>query len=77
MITWAAAQPWSLEWSAPSAAPTWAVPSGCRPAEPASAEGNGSSGDHSETADQYQPAINRILHDQDHPCRLILPIIER
>jgi predicted acyl esterase len=30
-----------------------------------------------ETADQYQPAVNRILHDQDHPSRLILPIIER
>jgi predicted acyl esterase len=30
-----------------------------------------------ETADLYQPAVNRILHDQDHPSRLILPIIER
>jgi putative CocE/NonD family hydrolase len=30
-----------------------------------------------ETADQYQPAVNRILHDQNHPSRLILPIIER
>jgi uncharacterized protein len=24
-----------------------------------------------------EPAVNRILHDQDHPSRLILPIIER
>jgi uncharacterized protein len=31
----------------------------------------------SETADQYQPAVNRIFHGQDHPSRLILPIIER
>jgi hypothetical protein len=31
----------------------------------------------SETADQYQPAINRIFHDAVHPSRLILPIIER
>jgi predicted acyl esterase len=30
-----------------------------------------------ETADQYQPAINRIFHDAAHPSRLILPIIER
>jgi predicted acyl esterase len=30
-----------------------------------------------ESADQYQPAVNRILHDRDHPSRLILPIIER
>ena len=30
-----------------------------------------------ETADQYQPAINRIVHDAAHPSRLILPIIER
>jgi hypothetical protein len=30
-----------------------------------------------ETADQYQPAINRIFHDAEHPSRLILPIIER
>jgi predicted acyl esterase len=29
------------------------------------------------TADQYQAAVSRILHDQDHPSRLILPIIER
>jgi putative CocE/NonD family hydrolase len=31
----------------------------------------------SETADQYQPAINRIFHDAAHPSRLILPLIER
>jgi putative CocE/NonD family hydrolase len=31
----------------------------------------------SETADQYQPAINRIFHDAAHPSHLILPIIER
>jgi putative CocE/NonD family hydrolase len=31
----------------------------------------------SETADQYQPAINRIFHNTAHPSRLILPIIER
>jgi putative CocE/NonD family hydrolase len=31
----------------------------------------------SETADQYQPAINRIFHDAAHPSRLMLPIIER
>jgi len=31
----------------------------------------------SETADQYQPAINGIFHDAEHPSRLILPIIER
>ena len=31
----------------------------------------------SETADQYQPAVNRIFHNQNHPSRLILPIIER
>jgi putative CocE/NonD family hydrolase len=31
----------------------------------------------SETADQYQPAINGIFHDAAHPSRLILPIIER
>lgn len=31
----------------------------------------------SETADQYQPAINRIFHDAAHASRLILPIIER
>jgi putative CocE/NonD family hydrolase len=30
-----------------------------------------------ETANQYQPAINRIFHDAAHPSRLILPIIER
>ena len=30
-----------------------------------------------ETADEHQPAINRILHDPPHPSRLILPIIER
>lgn len=28
----------------------------------------------SETCDQYQPAINRILHDAAHPSHLILPI---
>ena len=31
----------------------------------------------SETADQYQPAVNRIFHNENHPSRLILPIIER
>jgi putative CocE/NonD family hydrolase len=31
----------------------------------------------SETADQYQPAINGIFHDAAHPSHLILPIIER
>ncbi len=31
----------------------------------------------SETREQYQPAINRILHDAAHPSHLILPIIER
>jgi len=31
----------------------------------------------SETADQYQPAINRIFHDAAHPSHLVLPIIER
>jgi putative CocE/NonD family hydrolase len=31
----------------------------------------------SETADQYQPAINRVFHDAAHPSHLILPIIER
>ena len=31
----------------------------------------------SETADQYQPAVNRIFHNQHHRSRLILPIIER
>jgi putative CocE/NonD family hydrolase len=31
----------------------------------------------SETADQYQPAINRVFHDAAHPSRLILPVIER
>ena len=30
-----------------------------------------------ETADQYQPAINRIFHDAAHPSHLILPLIER
>ncbi len=30
-----------------------------------------------ETADQYQPAINRIFHMATHPSHLILPIIER
>jgi putative CocE/NonD family hydrolase len=30
-----------------------------------------------ETAEQYQPAINRIVHDAAHPSCLILPIIER
>jgi hypothetical protein len=30
-----------------------------------------------ETADQYQPAMNRIFHTAAHPSRLILPIIER
>ena len=30
-----------------------------------------------ETADQYQPAINRIVHDAAHPSCLILPIIKR
>ena len=28
----------------------------------------------SETRDQYQPAINRILHDVAHPSHLVLPI---
>jgi len=31
----------------------------------------------SETADQYQPAVNRIFHDAAHPSHLILPLIER
>lgn len=31
----------------------------------------------SETADQYQPAINRIFHEAAHPSRLILPVIKR
>lgn len=31
----------------------------------------------SETREQYQPAINRILHDAAHPSHLTLPIIER
>jgi hypothetical protein len=31
----------------------------------------------SETAAQYQPAINRIFHDTAHPSRLILPLIKR
>jgi putative CocE/NonD family hydrolase len=31
----------------------------------------------SETADQYQPAINRIFHDAAHPSNLILPLIKR
>jgi putative CocE/NonD family hydrolase len=31
----------------------------------------------SETADQYQPAINRIFYDAAHPSRLILPVIKR
>jgi putative CocE/NonD family hydrolase len=30
----------------------------------------------SETANQYQPAINRIFHDAAHPSHLILPISE-
>lgn len=30
-----------------------------------------------ETADDYRPATNRILHDISHPSRLILPIIQR
>ena len=30
----------------------------------------------SETADQYQAAVNGIFHNQKHPSRLILPIIE-
>jgi putative CocE/NonD family hydrolase len=30
-----------------------------------------------ESVDQYQPAINRILHDGDHPSHLILPMIKR
>jgi putative CocE/NonD family hydrolase len=30
-----------------------------------------------ETADQYQPAVNRIFHDALHPSHLLLPIIER
>jgi predicted acyl esterase len=31
----------------------------------------------SETADQYQPAVNRIFHTADFPSYLILPVIER
>jgi len=31
----------------------------------------------SETAEQYQPAINRIFHDTANPSHLILPLIER
>lgn len=31
----------------------------------------------SETASQYQPAVNRIFHDTAHPSHLLLPIIER
>jgi putative CocE/NonD family hydrolase len=30
-----------------------------------------------ETADEYQPAINRVYHSAAHPSHLILPIIER
>ena len=30
-----------------------------------------------EPPEAYQPATNRILHDTDHPSRLILPIIRR
>jgi putative CocE/NonD family hydrolase len=30
----------------------------------------------SESADQYQPAINRIYHDATHPSHLVLPLIE-
>jgi putative CocE/NonD family hydrolase len=30
----------------------------------------------SETADQYQTAVNRIFHDAAHPSHLILPLIE-
>ena len=30
-----------------------------------------------EPAEAYQPAINRVLHDADHPSRLILPVIDR
>jgi hypothetical protein len=30
-----------------------------------------------ETADQYQPAVNRIFHDTVYPSHLILPIINR
>lgn len=30
-----------------------------------------------EPAEGYQPAINRIFHDADHPSRLVLPVIER
>jgi predicted acyl esterase len=30
-----------------------------------------------EPADQYRPAINRVLHDASHASHLILPIIER
>lgn len=30
-----------------------------------------------ETADQYQTAVNRIFHDVERPSHLILPIIER
>jgi uncharacterized protein len=29
-----------------------------------------------ERAEQYQPAVNRVLHDAEHPSRLILPIID-
>ena len=28
-----------------------------------------------EPPEAYQPATNRILHDADHPSRLVLPII--
>jgi putative CocE/NonD family hydrolase len=31
----------------------------------------------SETRDQYQPAINRVFHDSEHPSQLILPLIFR
>ncbi len=30
-----------------------------------------------ESPGQFQPAINRVFHDAEHPSRLILPIIER
>lgn len=30
-----------------------------------------------ESADQYQPAINRVFHDEKRASRLVLPIIER
>jgi hypothetical protein len=30
-----------------------------------------------ETAEQYQPAINVIFHEAAHPSHLILPVIER